>query len=150
MRTCTRNWMELYTVSQKKGDTILLSISLLNIDRFLQGGRIGNRGWEIDCTCYRHISTSGLAASAPWRPFLACEVFVLPRWTPLSLSRGRAQRRNTTSGCQRPEVWTGSSLFSACSESSGRRIVWVVTPIVRRCLSRAVFVKPSVTGGHRV
>jgi len=35
--------LHIYTVSQKKGDTILLSISLLNIDRFLQ---------RISTACY--------------------------------------------------------------------------------------------------
>jgi len=30
------NFRYMYTVSQKKGDNILLSISLLNIDRFSQ------------------------------------------------------------------------------------------------------------------
>jgi len=25
---------------------------------------MGNQGWEIDCTCFRHISASSLAAMA--------------------------------------------------------------------------------------
>jgi len=43
---------------------------------------------------------------------LRAEMYVLPRWCPVSPSRDHARRRNT-SGCQRPEVSTGSSLFPA-------------------------------------
>jgi len=61
-------------------------------------------GREIDSTCFRHVSISCLAASGLRRPFMAHWGVVLPCWGLLSPSRDDAKRRDTTSGCRRPEV----------------------------------------------